>query len=582
MANTLQRLTVVWFALSSSALASAVAQDIDTVEPGIGTLNAAVYGDTLAGGQRKDPNRVYLLRRGQRYLMNSRIQTSGYHLRLVGEPPPSSGPDPGPAVLEAAPRVDGGVDQLLLNILGDLTLENLWILSWSTNDVQQSSNIQISSDSTRVEIDRCIFEWPMGSALTVKGRHLQMVSLTNSTFRNCVNGGSWAQGRALDFVNAPVDSILIENTTFENLGEGISTNGNGVQWLWCDHATFLNVINFAFLEEYWKEAYIVNSVFVNSHVAGERRLADHFANNADSLLFGSIINIDSLSSPYNLSDNHDEQGRRILLYANSNFRTPAFQAYYDAYNANHMADPIFAEPALNDRTRKFLAENDGTMKMAALYDSTDPRFVIPPGNEDSILSFLNDQYTGPTTTVVWGWDPDTDTTRSGIDSRRITGWPLPENLAYVNDTLLHAAWMSYPLGDLNWFPDRLLPWSSVKEFERASLINMLGVHTTRADNSLARPIPAGYILAPNYPNPFNPATTIEFSVPRQSRVQMVVYDVLGRKTCVLVDAQLAAGAHTVTWDGRDASGREAGSGVYFCQLISGTARSNTRKMLLVR
>ncbi|MCH8959770.1 MAG: T9SS type A sorting domain-containing protein, partial [Bacteroidetes bacterium] len=64
-------------------------------------------------------------------------------------------------------------------------------------------------------------------------------------------------------------------------------------------------------------------------------------------------------------------------------------------------------------------------------------------------------------------------------------------------------------------------------------------------------IPEGYVLEPNYPNPFNPTTTIRFSVPEASPVRLVVYDVLGRQVRVLVDGTVSAGMHEVVFEAGD-------------------------------
>jgi hypothetical protein len=92
---------------------------------------------------------------------------------------------------------------------------------------------------------------------------------------------------------------------------------------------------------------------------------------------------------------------------------------------------------------------------------------------------------------------------------------------------------------------------------------------------------AGFALYPAYPNPCNPATTISFSLPEAAETELAVYNVTGQKVRTLADDRLAAGQHTVSWDGRDDRGREAGSGVYICQLRCGR-RVRAEKILLLR
>ncbi len=92
---------------------------------------------------------------------------------------------------------------------------------------------------------------------------------------------------------------------------------------------------------------------------------------------------------------------------------------------------------------------------------------------------------------------------------------------------------------------------------------------------------AGTHLAPNYPNPFNPKTTLPFSLAAPAQVRLAIYDVAGRLQRTLVDAHLAAGEHWVNWDGRDEGGTELASGVYFSRFEAG-AVSEVRKLLLLR
>jgi len=100
---------------------------------------------------------------------------------------------------------------------------------------------------------------------------------------------------------------------------------------------------------------------------------------------------------------------------------------------------------------------------------------------------------------------------------------------------------------------------------------------TEADGTL----PAAFNLQQNYPNPFNPETVLRFDLPASAQVRLAVYDLLGREVKVLLSGSLPAGAHAVRWDGRDASGRTAASGVYLYRLVAGSF-TQTRHMTLLR
>ncbi|RJP78425.1 MAG: T9SS C-terminal target domain-containing protein [Candidatus Zixiibacteriota bacterium] len=87
--------------------------------------------------------------------------------------------------------------------------------------------------------------------------------------------------------------------------------------------------------------------------------------------------------------------------------------------------------------------------------------------------------------------------------------------------------------------------------------------------------PAEFALAPPHPNPFNPATTVPFSLPQSGLVRLAVYDALGRRTATLLDGVRPAGVHEAVWD---ASG--VASGIYFFRLEAGGRVLVQRGMLL--
>jgi len=89
-------------------------------------------------------------------------------------------------------------------------------------------------------------------------------------------------------------------------------------------------------------------------------------------------------------------------------------------------------------------------------------------------------------------------------------------------------------------------------------------------------VPDEYGLSQNYPNPFNPTSEIKFSLPEAIFVRLEVYNIMGQLVTTLVDRQMEAGAHSVTWDGR-----EAASGIYLYRLRAGDF-TETKKMVLLK
>jgi len=101
------------------------------------------------------------------------------------------------------------------------------------------------------------------------------------------------------------------------------------------------------------------------------------------------------------------------------------------------------------------------------------------------------------------------------------------------------------------------------------------------DNPTDGTLPEYFALNQNHPNPFNPNTTIGFSLTRNARVKLEVYNILGQKIKTLLDGELNAGDHEVEWDGRGENGITMPTGVYFYRIETGD-KATARKMLLLK
>ena len=89
-------------------------------------------------------------------------------------------------------------------------------------------------------------------------------------------------------------------------------------------------------------------------------------------------------------------------------------------------------------------------------------------------------------------------------------------------------------------------------------------------------LPEEYSLSSAFPNPFNPSTTLNFSLPLESEVQIIVYDLQGREVVSLADGKMDVGFHTVVWNADRHS-----SGVYFVKMIAGEY-IDTQKLMLIK
>ncbi|MBN1755351.1 T9SS type A sorting domain-containing protein [bacterium] len=96
----------------------------------------------------------------------------------------------------------------------------------------------------------------------------------------------------------------------------------------------------------------------------------------------------------------------------------------------------------------------------------------------------------------------------------------------------------------------------------------------------ANQLPTQFALHQNYPNPFNPVTYLRYDVPRETHVQLKIYNVLGSEVATLVDNSKEAGYHKAMWDGTDSDGEPVPGGIYFCKMYSKDYSATLKLMLM--
>jgi len=105
--------------------------------------------------------------------------------------------------------------------------------------------------------------------------------------------------------------------------------------------------------------------------------------------------------------------------------------------------------------------------------------------------------------------------------------------------------------------------------------NLVGVDNT------SETLPQKFTLEQNFPNPFNPFTTLRYDLPEDALVNITIYDMLGRKVKTLVNTTQDAGFKSVIWDATNNQGRPASAGVYLYNLQAGEF-VKTKKMVLLK
>jgi hypothetical protein len=99
------------------------------------------------------------------------------------------------------------------------------------------------------------------------------------------------------------------------------------------------------------------------------------------------------------------------------------------------------------------------------------------------------------------------------------------------------------------------------------------------DRETSKLLPAEFALTQNFPNPFNPVTSIGVKLPQESSIRLEIYSILGQRVKVLADGQFAAGTHSFVWAGTDESGNLSSSGIYVYRLIANGKMIASKKMV---
>jgi hypothetical protein len=148
-------------------------------------------------------------------------------------------------------------------------------------------------------------------------------------------------------------------------------------------------------------------------------------------------------------------------------------------------------------------------------------------------------------------------------------------------------------GDLDWTDFHLVSsavdprgaaageWSIVVENPDGQTAVVASALFIEGDATATPPeLPRAVALSQNFPNPFNPRTTIRFELPRSGELRLEVFDLRGRRVRTLARGPRSAGYHEVVWDGTDARGAPVASGVYLYELEVDGLRLRKKMLLL--
>lgn len=438
-------------------------------------LRDAVRGDTTATGERANPNRVYLLKRGGYYFNTSRLTNEGFHLNIVGEKGPADTP---PATIKLLNLEDGGFDGKILSGQNDVTIKNVQLIGRSDLGNEEYEMLEFRGDNATITIDNVVFEYAQWGFMGLYGVDAS-IYITNSTFRNLISTTQKWGGRGLS-VWSNHDLVFLENNTFFNIGGfAVQLEGGITKEFWFNHNTVVNNGRQVMLMGNVLNAYVANNLIVNPFWHGEDPSDFSLArlNESDNLESGMI----------ELGPVAGLDGERVIAFGkNAIWRDSQFDDWYASVDIDatwgdtdieqeimdFFEDGLIAQPFMNQRTSNFMDNYDG-MRVVDLIEGTDPELTTYPDLFDDMFTFMNEIRTNSEETNRYFWQPyyfphdawTSWTEVTEVDNRGFDQWPLPENFTYSNATLQSAGYGGYPLGDLNWFPAEKSSWMS----DRASL-----------------------------------------------------------------------------------------------------------------
>jgi hypothetical protein len=162
-----------------------------------------------------------------------------------------------------------------------------------------------------------------------------------------------------------------------------------------------------------------------------------------------------------------------------------------------------------------------------------------------------------------------------FDSIAVDSFTLAEQPSVISDTL--------PEGTQRGLKLVLVATSISRSITLSDTTDSTFCLATCLDNASDQPVlvPDHFELAQNYPNPFNPETQISFLVPTQADVKINIYNINGQLVKTLVNENITAGVHHITWNGLSNEGVSVSSGLYLYRM-TGPGFVQTRKMLLLK
>ena len=235
---------------------------IVNVNPGFGTLNMAIFGDTLPDGSRIDTNTVYVLQRDGLYLLDGTIENR-FPLAIMAAPGEGERPILQPGV------ATGGGSSRALTPRSDIYLKGLYITNLDELGGLNTRIIRARGDNMRIVIDDCHLDKDGQSGIRIDNPGMK-IYITNSIFSNIGLMSSPNNGRGIDDRGNPIDTLVAENNTIYNLtSRFVRDDGGLTNYARVVHNTFYNLGQGSVHFGETAELICSNNLFINTSFLGK-------------------------------------------------------------------------------------------------------------------------------------------------------------------------------------------------------------------------------------------------------------------------------------------------------------------------
>ena len=542
------------------------------------TVDQIINGDVTGGVNNHS---VYqLVSTDTTYLLDATI-TSQSSISIIGVPDPLTGKLP---CVEADALTGGGIPGIFFTFTGQgtrIALKNLYLLGitpQNTNNTGLGQGVQVSADSISLTVDNCVFDM-MSQFEIAFGSNWNKIYITNSKFRNGIDVASaYYVPELLRSLNGQgswsTDTIYIKYNTLLGVAMGAVVTTGITNYFEFSHNDCILLSKGPLWSEHIVNAKLNDNIFYDVYATGESKAEynggwDEIAPPRLPSIF-YFNTLDSSSAALFLGHaitgqaDYDaaEAARNVEIKNNVYFWSSALTDFWTAWNDTASVDSIVTPVFMNNES---MAMFNNTSKWPGFVQSgnqsADPGFgptiekTLNPSSDTTygvgLLAWLAAVRGGTGTTEYYSYQK----TQVGTEADWTPFWPLPEatDLQYSNAALKTGATDGGYVGDPYWFNGV----TDVKE--------------------VAGLTPNKFTLYEAYPNPFNPSTTIRFSVPESGNVTLKVYNITGQEVMTVLNNEFKAnGSYDVKVDMSKLS-----SGVYFYTLRD-NSNFMTKKMILLK